>query len=54
MVERFSDLLEEYLDERDRLASDYYDRNMFQQRSEGVRRLAELGRMMDDMIYKIE
>ena len=46
----FSEVLEEYLDERDRQNSDYYDNRYIGSRSEGRQRMADLAKELDEMI----
>jgi hypothetical protein len=54
MNERFSDLLTEYLEERDRQNSDYYDNRFIGSRSDGVRYMEELAQKMDVLIHGVQ
>ena len=54
MNERFSYLLAEYLEERDRQNSDYYDHRYFGSRGEGARHMSELAQKMDVLIHGVE
>ena len=50
----FSDVLNEYLDERDRQNSDYYDNRALSDRLNGRQRMMDLSRELDDMINGVE
>ena len=54
MNERFSELLWEYLHERDRQNSDYYDDRFIGSRSEGNRHMEELAEKMDALIHGVK
>ena len=54
MNERFSDLLKEYLDERDRQNSDYYDNRFIGSRHDGAQHMEELAQKMDALIHGVE
>jgi predicted CopG family antitoxin len=54
MNERFSDLLIEYLEERERQNSDYYDYRYIGSRGEGAERMSELTQKMDVLIHGVE
>ena len=54
MSERFSDLLTEYLDERDRQTGDYYDDRFIGSRGEGARHMEELAKKMDALIHGVK
>lgn len=54
MSERFSDLLSEYLDERDRQNSNYYDGRVIGARSDGFYHMQDLAKKMDDLIHGVE
>jgi hypothetical protein len=54
MNERFSELLNEYLDERDRQNSNYYDGRFIGDRSKGHYRMIELAEKMDALINRVE
>jgi hypothetical protein len=51
---KFSDVLDEYLDERDRQNSDYYDNRALSDRVNGRQRMMDLSRELDDMINGVE
>ena len=51
---KFSDVLDEYLDERDRQNSDYYDNRALSDRLNGRQRMMDLSRELDDMINGVE
>lgn len=54
MERRFSDVLEEYLEERDLQNSDYYDNRCIHDRAEGRWRMIDLAKEMDAMIHGAE
>jgi hypothetical protein len=54
MNERFSDLLTEYLEERDRQNSDYYDYRYIGSRGEGAQHMLELAQKMDVLIHGVK
>jgi len=51
---KFSDVLGEYLDERDRQNSDYYDNRALSARIDGRQRMIDLSKELDDMINGVE
>ena len=51
---KFSDVLDEYLDERDRQNGDYYDNRALSDRVNGRQRMMDLSRELDDMINGVE
>ena len=50
---KFSEVLDEYLDERDRQNSDYYDNRASNDRVRGIRRMVDLSKELDDMIHGV-
>ena len=50
MTTKFSNLLEDYLYERDKLNSGYYDDRWFVEKHKALDRLKELGEAMDELI----
>jgi hypothetical protein len=54
MNERFSKLLAEYLNERDRQNSDYYDDRYIGERSRGTQYMVELAQKMNELIHGVE
>jgi hypothetical protein len=54
MTERFSDLLTEYLEERDRQNSDYYDYRYIGSKGEGAQHMLELAQKMDVLIHGVQ
>jgi hypothetical protein len=54
MNERFSELLSEYLDERERQNSNYYDNRYIGDRSYGREYMQELADKMDQLIHGIK
>lgn len=53
-MDKFSELLEMYLQERDRQNSDYYDGRYIGARIEGRQSMEDAASKMDDMISKLE
>lgn len=53
-MKRFTELLEEYLDLRDRLNSDYFDNRRIGERSEAREQLAEVAAEIDDIFECME
>ena len=51
---KFSEVLDEYLDERDRQNSDYYDKRALSDRVNGRQRMVDLSKELDDMIHGVE
>ena len=54
MNERFSDLLTEYLEERDRQNSDYYDWCAIGDKGQGAQHMLELAQKMDVLIHGVQ
>lgn len=54
MNERFSDLLEEYLEERDRQNGDYYNGSLIGMRGAGFQHMMKLAKKMDELIHGVE
>jgi len=53
-MSKFSELLEEYLDERDRQNSDYYDDRYIGSRIQGRELMQELAKAMDKLIHGVK
>jgi hypothetical protein len=51
---KFSELLEEYLDERDRQNSDYYDDRYIGSKTHGRELMQELAEAIDKLIHGVE
>jgi predicted CopG family antitoxin len=49
MSRKFSEVLEEYLDERERQNSDYYDNRFIGSKLQGRHRMEDLAKEMDEM-----
>ncbi len=54
MILKFSEVLEEYLTERDRQNSDYYDNRYIGARLQGRHQMEDLAKQLDDMVTKVE
>jgi hypothetical protein len=54
MNEQFSDLLDDYLDERDRQNSDYYDNRLISRRSDGYQLMRELAKKMNELVHGVK
>ena len=54
MSRKFSEVLEEYLDERERQNSDYYDNRFIGSKLQGERLMEDLAKEMDKMIQGVE
>jgi hypothetical protein len=54
MNERFSDLLADYLEERDRQNGDHYEGRYFGDRVRGQEYMQELADKMDKLIHGVE
>jgi len=52
-MRKFSDILEEYLDIRERLSSDYYDGRYIGERTSAKYQLQNLAKELDDIIEKV-
>ena len=50
----FTEVLEEYLQERDNLNSDYYDNRYIGERSDGRYRMEELAKELNKMVQGVE
>lgn len=53
MILKFSEVLEEYLSERDRQNSDYYDNRFLEDRTRGRWRMQDLASELDFMVGKV-
>ncbi len=51
---KFTELLEEYLDLRDKLNSDYFDNRFIGERSQAREQLAEIAAEIDDIFDRME
>lgn len=54
MTRKFSEVLEEYLNERDRQNSDYYEGRYFGDQIKGRYHMRDLAKEMDEMIHGVE
>jgi len=54
MNRKFSDVLEEYLAERDRQNGDYYDNRYLGDRTKGRYLMEDLAKEMDEMVHGVE
>jgi hypothetical protein len=53
-MRKFSEVLEDYLDERDKLNGDYYDNKFIGSRTDGRYRMIEYAQEMDAMIHGVD
>ncbi len=53
-MRKFTDVLEEYLEERERQNSDYYDNRFIGSKLEGRWRMQDLAKELDEMIHGVE
>lgn len=53
-MRKFSEVLEEYLDERERQNGDYYDNRYIGSKLEGRYRMNDLAKELDEMIQGVE
>lgn len=54
MSRKFSEVLEEYLDERERQNSDYYDNRYIGSKLQGRHLMEDLAKEMDEMVQGVE
>ena len=54
MSRKFSEVLEEYLDERDRQNSDYYDNRYIGSKTIGRYHMEDLAKELDEMVQGVE
>lgn len=54
MSRKFIEVLEDYLEERERQNSDYYDNRYYGDRVNGRYRMIDLSRELDEMIFGVE
>lgn len=54
MNRKFSEVLEEYLDERERQNSDYYDNRFLGAKLQGCHQMNDLAKEMDIMVQGVE
>lgn len=53
-MRKFSEVLEEYLEERDRQTSDYYGNRHIVSRLQGQHRMEDLAKELDEMVQGVE
>lgn len=53
-MRKFSQVLEEYLEERDRQNSDYYDNRFIGAHLQGRLRMEDLAKELDKMVHGVE
>lgn len=53
MTRKFTDVLEEYLEERDRQNGDYYEGRYFGDRTEGHERMNDLAKELNEMVQGV-
>lgn len=53
-MRKFTDVLEEYLEERERQNGDYYDNRFLGSRLEGRYRMNDLAAELDEMVQGVE
>lgn len=53
-MRKFTEVLKEYLEERDRQNSNYYDNRFIGSRLEGRYRMDDLAKELDEMIHGVE
>lgn len=54
MTRKFADVLEEYLEERDRQNSDYYDNRWIDDRTKGRWHMQDLAKELNEMVQGVE
>lgn len=54
MMKKFSEVLEEYLDERERQNGDYYDNRYLGDKLKGRCRMIDLAKELDEMVHGVE
>ena len=54
MSRKFSEVLEEYLQERERQNSDYYDNRFIGNKSQGRHNMKDLAKQLDEMVQGVE
>jgi hypothetical protein len=54
MMRKFTEVLEEYLDERDRQNGDYYDNRYIGSRLQGREHMEGLAKELDEMVRGVE
>lgn len=52
-MKKFTDVLEEYLDIRERLNSDYYDDRYIEDRTRARYKMQDLANELDDIVEKV-
>ena len=53
-MRKFTEVLEEYLEERERQSGDYYDNRYLGSKIEGHYRMIELAKELDEMVQGVE
>ena len=53
-MRKFTEVLEEYLEERERQNSDYYDNRYIVAKLEGRNRMNDLAKELDEMVQGVE
>lgn len=53
-MSKFTEVLEEYLDERDRQNSNYYDNRFIGAKLEGLHIMKKLAQELDEMVQGVE
>jgi predicted CopG family antitoxin len=53
-MRKFSEVLEEYLEERDRQNSDYYNNRFIGDKTEGQYHMTDLAKELDQMVQGVE
>jgi predicted CopG family antitoxin len=54
MTLKFSEVLEEYLQERERQNSDYYDNRFIGTKLQGRHNMEDLAKQLDEMVHGVE
>lgn len=53
-MRKFTEVLEEYLDERERQSNNYYDNRYIKSKMEGWYRMNDLAKELDEMVQGIK
>ncbi len=53
-MRKFTEVLEEYLDERERQSNDYYDNRYIKLKMEGCYRMNDLAKELDEMVQGVK
>jgi hypothetical protein len=54
MSRKFSEVLDDYLEERERQNSDYYDNRFLGDKTKGCYRMIDLAKELDEMVQGVE